>query len=84
MKYRWVFNKGLPRAKIVTVERQKVSWYSPINGRFPRRRWAYFRMANAGQLRFGKWCVTWRMPWLDEPARQTHAHLFSQKDSRLS
>lgn len=82
MSYRWIFKRGLPRAQLLCIKREDRSWYTPIGGRHPPRRWAYFRMANAAQMRFGRWCVTWRMPWLDEPARQLHANLFRGERSK--
>lgn len=60
--------RKLPKAKLLKVE---------VGGFDQKPYLAKFRCANFMRVQLWWVCITFRMPWLERPARQIHPHLFS-------
>jgi len=68
--------KGLPKSKLFWIKTRPFAllWkdYRPI-------RFAKFRNANAMFIWLGPLEIGWRMPWLEQSARQLYPHLFAKE-----
>ena len=69
-------SKKLPKSSLLNVQ---IGWYWFRNDYWRTTRWFMkTRGANFASVWLGPVCITWRMPWLEGPARQLHPEAFKE------